>query len=136
MSNLVFSWGETRHKNGSRYNGYWNEGRKHGYGEAKTYVYEKEIYNACSNVLLYNQDVLNTTGRPSSDKKNKTLLRLEKYAGNWREGIKNGFGIMEIETYNPPERKLFTSQRTPRRTIRETIFYEGCWKGGHYDGWV
>jgi hypothetical protein len=114
-----------RHKNGSRYSGYWSEGRKHGYGQSKNYVYEKEWVGK-----LY------STSPPSSDKNNRTLLRLERYAGNWRDGIKNGFGMIEIETYNPLERTLFPSQRISRRTIRETIFYEGCWKDGHYDGWV
>ena len=90
----------------------------------------------CSNILLHETDYLYGNNLFSNLKKNKTLLRLEKYAGDWRDGIKNGFGIMETETYNPPEKKLFPNQITPRTTIVETIFYEGCWKDGLYDGWV
>merc|ERR1711981_1418233 len=41
LNDLYDGWGEARHRNGSTYHGYWNEGKRHGHGEAKTYVYTK-----------------------------------------------------------------------------------------------
>ena len=73
----------------------------------------------------------------SYSKKETRILRLEKYAGEWRDGIKNGFGILEIEMYTPQKSHLFPIiQESTKYNITETISYEGCWKDGVYDGWV
>ena len=137
---FFFRWGEARFKNGSRYNGYWVEGRRHGYGEAKTYIYRREEkQSSLNNSVLYNHDYLPDTKwsfRSPVKNNQKVLLRIENYSGDWRENERNGFGIIEIEKYNVPPTCLFQSQTPPRATVSESLCYEGCWKNGAYDGWV
>ena len=135
---IHFSWGEARHRNGSTYHGYWNEGKRHGYGEAKTYVYTKiDPRRTNGNTSNINSNYLYNTQDFSYSKKETRILRLEKYAGEWRDGIKNGFGILEIEMYTPQKSHLFPIiQESTKYIITETISYEGCWKDGVYDGWV
>ena len=130
---IHFSWGEARHRNGSTYHGYWNEGKRHGYGEAKTYVYTKIGPKSTSNI---NSRYLYNTQDFSSNQRETRIVRLEEYAGEWRDGIKNGFGILEIEMYTPQESRLFPIQDSTKYNITETLSYEGCWKDGFYDGWV
>ena len=141
--NFSFRWGEARFKNGSRYNGYWLEGRRHGYGEAKTYIFKKEETKTVLNNHTYQDqryfnEMSHSFRTPAKSNPNirKFLLRIENYSGDWRENEKNGFGIIEIEKYNQPPICLFPSQVPPRPTIKETLCYEGCWKDGAYDGWV
>ena len=143
LNNWFFRWGEARFKNGSKYHGYWIEGRRNGYGEAKTYIFRKEETKPYlnSNILniehyLYDQKRSFRNSARSNLNNSKVLLRVENYSGDWRDNEKNGFGIIEIEKYNAPPTCLFPSQTPPRPTIMETLCYEGCWKDGSYDGWV
>ena len=84
----------------------------------------------------YNQNFLYTINPSHKNTKIKNIIRLEKYAGDWRDGVKTGFGIIEIEKYAHREINLFSNQNSPQTAVVETAFYEGCWKKGVYDGWV
>ena len=63
-------------------------------------------------------------------------LRREKYAGDWREGLKEGFGILEVEHFAIPETDEFPTTMHHDNVGDATRCYEGCWKDGVYDGWV
>ena len=124
-----------RHRNGSRYNGYWSQGKRHGYGESQIYIYQKEASNAIRhNIFQYHN--LESATKPSRNSKSNNIIRLEKYAGDWRMGVKDGFGTLEIERFGPTERNEFWHFNPPKTAVVETLYYEGCWRNGMYDGWV
>ena len=129
--NYNYRWGEARYKNGGRYLGYWIEGIRHGYGEAEIYVYQKETANAMVNQMAYQSNW--ESGRVA---KFGQILRREKYAGDWRDGLKDGFGIFEVEQFAISEADEFAKVRKSNNEVVATLCYEGVWKEGVYDGWV
>ena len=124
-SSLEHGYGVVTWENNDKYEGFWREGRPHGYGRfivgaSKTVLYSGQLEDG------------ERSGTGVSTEENG-----ERYEGEWQKNMKHGFG----ELFVPGKYKYIGLWKNNMKEgegraqwVKENITYEGQWKNDMKEG--